>query len=86
MHQATQTRKQSSSPERPPVFPIVQVGHRLRQQAVSIWSALVNKQPSRMFPMLAGLIAIAIGLTAVLAPATFIGVLILLVGIWNIYL
>jgi uncharacterized membrane protein HdeD (DUF308 family) len=54
--------------------------------AVSVWSALGNKQQSRMFPVLAGLLAIAIGLAAVLAPATFIGMLILMVGLWNVYL
>ena len=54
--------------------------------APSVWSALGNKQQSRMFPVIAGLLAIAIGLAAVLAPATFIGMLILMVGLWNVYL
>jgi uncharacterized membrane protein HdeD (DUF308 family) len=53
---------------------------------VSVWSAFATKQQGRAFSILGGLLSIAIGLTAIITPAAFIGYLILLIGLWNIYL
>jgi len=54
--------------------------------AVSVWSAFATKEQGRTFSILGGLLSIAIGLTAIITPAAFIGYLILLIGLWNIYL
>ncbi len=54
--------------------------------AVSVWSALASKEQGRTFSIFGGLLSIAIGLTALITPAAFIGYLILMIGLWNIYL
>ena len=55
---------------------------------MAVWGSYMDKgeDGSRIVPMAVGLVTIGIGVLALVAPSTIIRYLVLLIGIWNIYL
>jgi uncharacterized membrane protein HdeD (DUF308 family) len=55
---------------------------------MSLWGTYAGKTAdrSRFFSIAAGVVSVAVGLLALFVPATVIRYLVLLIGIWNVYM